>query len=103
MLLPNSLAFAQDAADRISTQLDLSRAQRESRYSTVGNQPKTETVVIPQRVIEPPAPRPSTGARPTAGFVAETARPKPKPRKPIVIPSQTVTVSKPAPTRINPY
>jgi hypothetical protein len=84
-------AYAQGAADR----LDASRSRSEARYGTVGNQPETETIVRKEVITVPD----TSGPR-TQGFAAGSAKPS---RKKQVVIKRTVTVTKPAPVRINPY
>lgn len=96
-LVSASSALSQGAADRASSRLDTSRAQNESRYSKVGSEGRTETIVR-EKVITVPVPA-SRGPE-VKGFLAERTR-KPKTKRIVV--RETVTVTKPAPTRINPY
>lgn len=98
LVMSVNAAFAQGAADRLNDRLDTSRARNESRYGTVGNAPQTETIVR-EKVITVPVP-PSGGDARSAGFAADGTR-KPKTKRVVV--KETVTVTKPAPLRINPY
>src|SRR4051794_12015253 len=96
LLMSGPVAFGQGAADRVSTELDISRAQTESRYNKLGNEAQTETIVR-EKVITVPAPQNRARA---AGFVEE--RPSRAKTKRVVV-RRIETVTKPAPLRINPY
>ena len=92
LLVTAGSAYSQN--DRGTDRLDASRARSEARYGTVGNQPETETVVR-QKVITVTVP--DTRSQ---GLAAGLARP---PKKKQVLVKETVTVTKPAPVRVNPY
>jgi len=89
-LVSAGTGYAQRGADN----LDISRARSEARYGTVGTQPETETIVR-KKVITVP----DTSGPQGLGFAAGRAGPK---KKKVVI-KQTVTVTRPAPVRVNPY
>jgi hypothetical protein len=100
-LMWTGAAFSQGAADRVSTQIDTSRAQTESRYSKVGNQPQIEKKFIPPEYETVTVPD-KRGARQGESLVAGQGRPK---TKRVLVPGTGTytTVTRPAPVRVNPY
>jgi hypothetical protein len=108
--LPAGAALGQGAADRISTQIDTSRAQTESRYNKLGSGVQTETIVREKLVVPPAAAvapvRTPKSADKSVSFLADQASPakprRPARKKPYVVRS-IETIQRPAPLRINPY
>jgi hypothetical protein len=97
LVMSVDLAFAQGSLDRASDRLDAARARNESRYNAVGNQPQTQTIVKEKVITVPVTSSTSDSAK---GLVAKGAS-KPKTKRVVI--QETVTVTKPAPMRINPY